>query len=266
MRILCYHKIQNSSLFSKQIKYLNAHYRILNPETFLSMVEQGLSFSKNDLLITFDDGDISVYTNALPVLKKQNTPAIAFVITSLLNTQQPFWWDEAVHYSGTQETVKQMKRIPEEERIAALEQLRKQSPNEKYMYPQLTTQQLQELEAGGISIACHTHTHPLLDQCSLAQVTDELVTSKNILQKLGFPFFDVFAYPNGNSNRKIEEVVKAAGYKAAFIFDHTIAKEPVNPFAISRLSVTDETPMWKFKLILSGVHSYQLKLRKRLGS
>jgi peptidoglycan/xylan/chitin deacetylase (PgdA/CDA1 family) len=265
MIILCYHKINNTKLFEQQVQYLSKNYQILSAATFFKKIEQGAEFSKKEMLITFDDGDMSLYTNALPVLKKYKVPAIAFVITSLLNTHQPFWWDEIEYYTGSSEEVRRVKKIPEAERVAFLQELRAASPKQKFIYPQLGKTQLQELEAGGIAIASHTHTHPLLNQCNPDQVLEELKTSATVLQQMQLPHWQFFAYPNGNVTDAVKEAVKAAGYKAAFVFDHFKAKQITDPFGISRLSVTDDTPMWKLKLILSGVHSVLVKYRKQWG-
>lgn len=50
------------------------------------------------MLITFDDGDISVRENALDILKKHQVPSVLFVITSLINTNKAYWWDEIRYY------------------------------------------------------------------------------------------------------------------------------------------------------------------------
>jgi peptidoglycan/xylan/chitin deacetylase (PgdA/CDA1 family) len=263
LRILCYHKIQNTQLFEQQIVHLKKHYHILSLQDFLAKLEKDLPLCKNDVLISFDDGDLSLITNAFPVLQRHGVPAVAFVITSLINTVAPFWWDEVLYYTGSMETVRRLKTVREEERLHAIEELRS-SGKERMQYMQLKVEQLRELEAGGIAIASHTHTHPMLDQCSEATLHNELRTSARLLKEWGFPFYDVFAYPNGNSNKTVIAAVKAAGYRAAFVFDHALTRNPISTYAISRLSVTDETPMWKFRLILSGLHSLQLQLRKKI--
>ena len=133
------------------------------------------------------------------------------------------------------------------------------------VYPQLTTAQLLELEQNGIAIASHTHTHPMLDQCSMDVVHYELKKSFDVLTRMGLPHANLFAFPNGNSNPAIEQAVEQAGYHAAFIFDHRVTGAIQNRFAISRLSVNDTTPMWKFQFILSGVHSKWVQWRKKRG-
>jgi peptidoglycan/xylan/chitin deacetylase (PgdA/CDA1 family) len=263
VRILCYHKIHNTQLFEQQIVHLKKHYRILSLQDFLTKLETGSPFNKKDVLISFDDGDLSLITNAFPVLQRYGVPAVAFVITSLIDTAEPFWWDEVMYYTDNIETVRRLKTVSEEERLHTIEELRS-SDKERMQYMQLTVEQLRELEAGGIAIASHTHTHPMLDQCSEATLDYELRTSAKLLKEWGFLFYDVFAYPNGNSNKTVSDAVKAAGYRAAFVFDHALTKNPISPYAISRLSVTDETPMWKFRLILSGLHSLQLQWRKKI--
>ncbi|MFQ5770933.1 MAG: polysaccharide deacetylase family protein, partial [bacterium] len=86
--ILAYHKIQNNfdlslnhitpGQFEKQIKYL-----YLNGFTTISISEyiKNKSFDDKKVIITFDDGYVSVFEHALPILSKYKFTATIFVIS-----------------------------------------------------------------------------------------------------------------------------------------------------------------------------------------
>jgi peptidoglycan/xylan/chitin deacetylase (PgdA/CDA1 family) len=95
--------------------------------------------------LTFDDGFLSTFTNALPVLSQRGIPATAFITTS--------WID-----SGTTG-----------DNFPAMN------------WDQVTTLQNQY----GWEIGSHTVTHPQLNTLPIDQVDQELTQSKEVLQSHG---------------------------------------------------------------------------------
>jgi peptidoglycan/xylan/chitin deacetylase (PgdA/CDA1 family) len=81
---------------------------------------------ENPVLITFDDSDISVYNNGFSVLKKHDIPAILLVITDLIVTKKPFWWNEIKYYldevNGNKK-VWEVKKWPNKDRELYIENL-----------------------------------------------------------------------------------------------------------------------------------------------
>lgn len=244
-RILTYHKIR---------------------ERHVSNLEHQLEIIKNrGIGVTVDDGDVSFFTYLYPLLVKHKIPSILFIITSLIDTDTPFWWDEVIYYLGEpagREKLRQLKLIPNHERLDFLQNMRKQSGKPPMHYPQLTTKQLKEMQDAGVVIGNHSHTHPMFDQCTEEEIRAELRASKFIFEKNGLTGYSVLAYPNGNYNDHVEQILKDEGVKQAFLFDHRLNRSRINPLRTSRLSVNDDTPLWKFRLIISGWHSRLLPLRK----
>ena len=261
LRVLAYHSIHNSKNFENQIKFLKKNYKVITGE------ELNNEFT-NSLVITSDDGDVSFYYNAFPILKKYNIPAVLFVITDLIDTKQPFWWDEIEYYLGKEEGNKkvwEVKNWSNKERVTFLQDLRKSSDKPELLKEQLTTKQLREMQEAGIIIANHSHTHPMFDKCTDEELVAEMMHSTGILKELGFTE-NIFAYPNGNYSQKAEKVLKKYGIKKAFLFDHRTNRiDNINLLRTSRLVVNDTTPLWKFKLILSGWHTKILPVTKAFG-
>ncbi|MEY8410221.1 polysaccharide deacetylase family protein [Lachnospiraceae bacterium 62-26] len=76
------------SNFYSQMSYLKKNYQIVR-------FEQNWNELKEDAVcITFDDGYMDNFTNALPILEELDIPATIFVSTGNINTPEEFWWDE----------------------------------------------------------------------------------------------------------------------------------------------------------------------------
>ncbi|MEG9326626.1 polysaccharide deacetylase family protein [Salinimicrobium catena] len=267
MKVLVYHKIHDKTQFEKQIKFLKRSYNIIDPTCLEDHLCHGKSLPENSLMITFDDGDSTLYKNAFPVLKRENIPAIIFVITNLIGTNEPFWWDELEYLLGEEEgnnKVWEVKTWPNKKRVQYLQELRSKSNKEQYKYPQLSIQELKEMQHANILIANHTHTHPMLDKCEEDELEEELFNSTEKLKERKFNY-QYFAYPNGNYSERAEKKLVQHGIKYSFLFDHKINTGKLNPLRISRLKVNDNTPIWKLKFILSGWHSRVLPVTRTLG-
>lgn len=267
IRVLAYHTINEVQNFEKQILYLKDNYSLISLEQLYGHVYAGTALPANPLLITFDDGDYSVYKNGIKILKKNNVPAVCFIITSIIGTKIPFWWKELEHYLGNRQGYKktwEVKKYRNKDRISFLKKVRASSEKSAFQQQQLTSNELEEMKSNGIDICNHSHTHPVFDQCTNSEIQTELKESIKFLKDRNF-IYSVFAYPNGNSTQKTEKFLKEFNIKLAFLFDHKINHEISNPLRISRLIVNDSTSIPKLRFILSGWHSKVLPLSKKMG-
>jgi peptidoglycan/xylan/chitin deacetylase (PgdA/CDA1 family) len=75
---------------------------------------------------------------------------------------------------------------------------------------------VRRLSARGAAIGSHSVSHAHLPQLETAEVQRDLRESKNrIEEELGRPCPD-FAYPYGQRDARVRELVRAAGYERAF--------------------------------------------------
>ena len=80
--------ITTPETFAKEMKYLNDHnYTVITLVQYLKFLQDKSvnPISKNSVVITFDDGYASQYTNAFPILKKYNMVATFFLYTVCLD-------------------------------------------------------------------------------------------------------------------------------------------------------------------------------------
>lgn len=84
----------------------------------------------------------------------------------------------------------------------------------------MTWDQIREMQQYGIVFGSHTANHKSLTSLTKEQVATELSESRDeMVRQLGkAPKY--FAYPTGTYNGEIEEMVRTAGYKAAFTIEY----------------------------------------------
>ena len=76
VRVLAYHDVPNADAFEKQLTYLKTNYNIISYQQFYDFLFKNTSLPKKALLITFDDGDFSIYQNGYPLLKNRHIPLL----------------------------------------------------------------------------------------------------------------------------------------------------------------------------------------------
>lgn len=266
MKVLAYHGIDDPACFERQVAYLAAHYEPVGEADVLDSVRNGTPLPERAVLVTFDDGERSLLEHGAGVLARHGVPGVAYIVAGLLDTDTPFWWSEVEHlvlHGGRAEDsastpaaeVRRLKRLPEAERLRAIEALRATATEPAPPMPQLRRAELAQLVAHGISVGNHTLTHPCLDQCEDGGVLSELQASQQILAEvLGAPPRSI-AYPNGNVDRRTRDLAAEVGFELGFLFDHRVGPwAPPDPLRVSRLRVNSTTPMGRFRAILSGVH------------
>jgi len=80
--------------FAKQLEVLKQKSVFLGLEEFTHLLQNNKKFPKNSFLISFDDGYADNLHNALPILESLNLPAIFYISTAGINTDNLMWWDE----------------------------------------------------------------------------------------------------------------------------------------------------------------------------
>ncbi len=183
--IFTYHKIDtvrewglnvvSPEKFREQMEWLHREgYRAV---TFRQL-ESALPDDGKPIVITFDDGYQSVYQYAFPVLQELNFSAVVFVITGYRGTWNS--WD------------------------ANLGGIR---------FRHLEDGQIRELTQAGWEAGSHTVTHRSLIYLNENDLRRELVESREVLENLTGQPVHTLAYPFGQQNARVRQMVRAAGYR-----------------------------------------------------
>ncbi|MDQ0915647.1 polysaccharide deacetylase family protein [Paenibacillus sp. V4I5] len=224
--VLVYHHIDDqvqgsvtisTKLFEKQLEAMQRKgYHFISMDEFKSFKSEGTAIHDNAILVTFDDGYKSFYTNAFPILKKMRIPAVNFVITKDLDNP-----------AGT--------LLPSLSR----EEIRKMRK-----------------EYAGIDFQCHSdglhamsNGKPLLTnkitQNGVTETDDEfkvrvLNDSRTGLSKLielnGSKTVDSYAYPFGSYDDQTITYLQEVGVKFAFTTKSGITTKETDPMQIPRIN------------------------------
>ena len=273
LAVLAYHDVRDPERFAAQLDHLR---RTAHPVDLTDVVgaADGRGLPRRAVLVTFDDGHRDVLETAMPLLRERGIPAVSFVVAGLVDTDTPHWWTEVkalVERGGTaaavagpspEDAVRALKRVPNARRLAAIAELRASARAPAQAVPQLTTSDLGRLESEGVAIGSHSLTHPCLSRCEPGEIEGEIDRAHEILARAVGHEIESFAYPDGDLDARVERVVRRAGHRAAFLFDHRLSPpRPRNALAISRLRTDAGASLDRFSIILSGLHPTIHRLR-----
>jgi peptidoglycan/xylan/chitin deacetylase (PgdA/CDA1 family) len=179
--------------------------------------------------ITFDDGMRSVLQNALPVLRDHAAPAHVFVTTRAIDSGCSWPQDEGG--------------------IAP--------------YEMLGWGDLEQLQAGGVCIESHTHSHPDMRSLEQAQMQAECEQADLLIeQRLGRrPRF--FAYPFGYHNPQVRDFARAH-YQATLTTELRTLARHEDSAALPRLDSYYLRSAWRIRHLDTATVRGWLALRNVL--
>lgn len=227
------------------------------------------------LALTFDDGQLDNWTHARPALERAGVPGTFFVPVEAVDANAPLWHDrlgfavlallradrggalrllaeEGLAPEGPAPAddrataggaVRRSKRLAEADRRRVVERLEAAAggPARPAWDGMMSWTQLRALAAAGHEIGSHSHTHPLLPGLEPAQLEREIAGSRaRIASELGVPC-DSFCYPNGDSDDRVVEAVRRAGYRQAVVTASGPNGGDADPFRLRRCELQGPT-------------------------
>ena len=181
---------------------------------FVSLAEAlaGGQPQPNTLAVTFDDGCLSTFNEALPVLVKHKVRAIQFIVAGRIGGLNE--WDLSKDDVPT---------------------------------PLMDAGQIREWLAAGQEIGSHTVTHRNLRKVKLADARQEIFDSKKQLEDMFSVPINHFAFPYGGwREANVRELVREAGYHSACVTDFGVSGTPDERWNLRRISpLTDSQLLQK---------------------
>jgi peptidoglycan/xylan/chitin deacetylase (PgdA/CDA1 family) len=191
-------------------------FKFISPRDLERIISGEISFPKGAVLLTVDDGWQTNVTNVVEVANRNQVPVTIFVSTTPAE-EGAYWWSyvtKAKRQGLTSFSKKDLKKIPEEERVNILQEIK------QMVYPgrdAMTVEQVKMVaDSPYVTIGSHTQTHPILINCPEMQVYEELKGSRQKLESWIGKEVVYFAYPNGDYSRREIKVLKTLNYRLAF--------------------------------------------------
>ena len=152
------------------------------------------------IVLTFDDGSVTVFKNALPAMARAGFSAINYLVAGQIGGRNE--WDIV---NG---------EVPD--RL-------------------MDDVQVREWMAAGHEIGSHTKTHPRLSKIPMDQAREEISASKKMLEdRFGVPIRH-FCYPYGDLSPQVRDLVAEAGYETAVTTKCDVWRAGDDPLQINRI-------------------------------
>lgn len=163
--------------FAAQLDHLARDgWTVLDEAGYLAALD-GAPTPRRSVLLTFDDGYISVLQRAAPLLAQRGMPALCYVSAGLEG------------------------RAP--------------AADEPQEWRLLTAEQMRELSAAGVALGCHGWAHESMPGMSTEQLELSTVRARDELHVLTGERVATFAYPFGHHDAAARAAVAAAGFSCA---------------------------------------------------
>jgi peptidoglycan/xylan/chitin deacetylase (PgdA/CDA1 family) len=199
-----------------QMRWLAEQGLAVSVEDVLAFVRGERTLKDGSVLVTIDDGYRSTFSEALPVLRHYNIPAVAYVTTGFVGKDG-----------------------------------RDQGNPERYM----SWDEVGRLSEGGVTVGSHAHTHRSLGRISLDEARDEAQRSRELLEhNLGHEVRS-FAYPFGmrqDQNDHTARLLADTGYTSVFVSLHGPITRGADPIRLPRIKVEGGEGSWRFPLLCQG--------------
>jgi peptidoglycan/xylan/chitin deacetylase (PgdA/CDA1 family) len=231
-------------MLEQHLDWVGRRYRFVDLNELGARLESGAGKDDPIAAVTFDDGYGDFYDHALPVLQKKGIPAAVFVVSGLVGTKRiqahdrlylllarrfhrglkqgagstfPIRGIDAMTpYRATRALLEAVSLSALEQTIQALEVESPIAEDTFKPFQALTWEKLDAIHRAGITIGSHTRSHVLMTKETSERVRDELVGSREELERrLGTSVVHL-AYPSGLFDTNSVHAAAQAGYRLGF--------------------------------------------------
>lgn len=205
----------SATTFREQIQLLDQRYELVSLETLATEI----SPDEKRVALTFDDGFANVYETAAPILREFDVPATVFVCADFLDpagdSRIGAHHDLGNSGTGSFMTADQLRKLADEARF---------------------------------TIGNHTFSHRNLTKLEqLADVEQEIVSGKEVLEdRLGVTV-NQFSYPYGGVDERARDVVSQT-HDIAVTSEQTHFREDVHPLSIPRIDACQPVSILGFEV------------------
>jgi peptidoglycan/xylan/chitin deacetylase (PgdA/CDA1 family) len=234
--------------FEAHLVSVKRHFNIVGVDELCEFAAGG-TLPQNAVAITFDDGYLDNYEQALPILQRHGCKAIFFIATAFVAERRLYWWDRAAYLMKrstrqrltlTYPSPFEVALEPRETAIFKLLRFIKACPAldmERFLTELgvatgvawsrdlerefadrllMTWDHVRALRRAGMDVESHTRTHRILQTLSAAELRFELEGSRDDLRRELGEAPRALAYPIGKplaASSPIRAALVRAGYR-----------------------------------------------------
>ena len=270
-----YGLVVSSETFRRHCELLHKAFDVVSLETAMYFLSGERQVKRPLAVITFDDGYLDFYEEAFPILNEFGLSAMVFLPTNSIGQDKPlahdrlFWLLKQVfeksipiensllkagldgktarEFAATKNRLKlteAMVYLPNDLREKVIVELEKEL-GDFGIYPReyrlLDWEQAREMARKGISFGGHTANHVVLPLEDESAIENEIFSSKQELERQLNREIVSFAYPNGEYNAKIRQIIANARYKIAVTTEKRINRQGADLLALGRISLCEES-------------------------
>ena len=229
--------------FARQMRWLAANYDVVPLARLVDRVAAG-DAPRGMAAVTFDDAYTGVFEHAWPLLQDLGLPATVFVVTEAAGSDTDFWWDHpGVLRAYSDARHGQWLTALRGDGAAIVASLDHNGHDGTHaMRPPRACRPadwsvIAAAARSGCAVGAHSATHRSLPTLGRIDLEREVVESRDVIAKHTGNAPQFFAYPYGLTSDHVREVVRSAGYRAAFTLDRGRNTAAVDPWALRRLNV-----------------------------
>jgi glycosyltransferase involved in cell wall biosynthesis/peptidoglycan/xylan/chitin deacetylase (PgdA/CDA1 family) len=221
VRVFFYHSVDSGkplANFQKQIDYLRENgYQIISVEDVISYINGQKELSSGSVCLTFDDGYYDNFGSLFPLLRKYEVPAAIFLVANYM-----------VPNSSKEIDLKVGERF-------------------------LSWGEIKEMAGSGMNIGSHGYHHRDLTTLHPERAFLEILRSKRLIEENISGKVRYFSYPYGRYNDTTRDLVKRAGFDAAFTTTPGSIKPGDDPYALKRTLIAPSDSLFDFRKKISGI-------------
>ncbi|MEN9573162.1 MAG: hypothetical protein RL514_1017 [Verrucomicrobiota bacterium] len=276
-RIITFHAVGvpscSTDAFTAQLEYLKQNFRVVPLGTLVKALRERQPDIAHWVALTFDDGTRNNGLVAAPLLKRLDLPATFFICPGLVGRGVWLWNHEARerlralpapefaaladsfgHPGASLEAViKWLKTLPLHSRTHIERVIRNATPNfrpsdgQRTEFDLMNWDELKALDPALITLGAHSVNHPILANCTPAELVNEVKTCRTLLeQELARPV-EFFCYPNGDFNEQVEQLARVT-YAAAVTTQPGFVKPGADYHQLPRLNCCASLPHFAWRL------------------
>lgn len=247
--ILMYHQVKNSNFgkdvispyeFESDLKYLtDNNYNTITMSQLIDYVYNNVELPPNPVILSFDDGYVSIYKYVFPLLKEYNQKIVLSIVGKSTDDYSKVSDDNINYASMTWDQIHEMDQ-------SGLVEVQNHTYN------------LHKIQNG--RYGCYPMANESIDHYEEV-ITEDITTLQEKIASVTDKTPTTFTYPYGKYNNLTESIIKKLGFKATLSCTYgvnLINNDPETLYGLKRICRSHNQPI--DKLIQGGMQT--LKYRK----